>query len=184
MKLLIRAAMILVALAAAALSFQSLMHLGELCGYGGLSWLYPVVVDLGAAASCVVWLHERKRQALWMCWGFIGVSVILNGTVHYLTSTGIPPGWLLVVLVAAVPPATFGLVVHLGWTAAPAAEPHATAPDRTDDELVSVVAAYIAEHGPTGRNVLSRELGITTHQARLALAATNGGQPARKDTTS
>jgi hypothetical protein len=32
-----------------ALSYQSLMRLGVLCGYGALSVLYPLVVDAGAA---------------------------------------------------------------------------------------------------------------------------------------
>jgi hypothetical protein len=50
----------LVALAAAALSCQSLMHLGPLCGYGGLAWLFPLVVDLGAAASELVNLDEAR----------------------------------------------------------------------------------------------------------------------------
>lgn len=116
MKLFIRTIMALVALAAAALSFQSLMHLGQLCGYGELSWAYPLVLDLGAAACCAEWLHARNRQALAMTWGLILLSVVLNGTVHYLTTEGTPPGWMLVVLVAAVPPAVFGLVVHLGWS--------------------------------------------------------------------
>lgn len=116
MRLLIRTTMVAVALAAAALSFQSLMHLGELCGYGRLSWAYPLTLDLAAAGCCAEWLHSRKRQALWLTWAFIAVSILLNGTVHYLTSTGTPPHWLLVVLVAAVPPGTFGLICHLGWS--------------------------------------------------------------------
>lgn len=113
MKIFIRTVMGLVAICAGALSFQSLMHLGELCGYGGLSWAYPVTLDLGAAASCASWLHERNRQALGMTWAMLSVSVVLNGTLHYLQAEGSNPSWMLVVLVAAVPPAVFGSVVHL-----------------------------------------------------------------------
>lgn len=193
MTFLIRGAMVLVALAAAALSFQSLMHLGELCGYGRLAWLYPVVVDLGAGVSCVEWLHNRKRQALWMCWAFIVVSVVLNGTIHYLTSTGTPPGWLLVVLVAAVPPATFGLVVHLGWstptatvadhvstlpignvTERPETSPPATGEfphltERTDDDLLAAVQHMADRDGKRpSRNIVARELGVgATRATRL-----------------
>jgi hypothetical protein len=105
--------MTLVALSAAALSYQSLMRLGELCGYGSLAWLYPLVVDLGAAASCATWLHVRSRQALGMTWSLLATRVLLNGTTHYLMSTGIPPSWLLVVAVSAVPPTVLGLCVHL-----------------------------------------------------------------------
>jgi Protein of unknown function (DUF2637) len=112
-KIFIRVVMGLVALAAGALSFQSLTHLGELCGYGWLSFAYPLTLDLGAAASCAAWIHERNRQALGMTWAMLAISVVLNGTLHYLQTAGTAPSWLLVVLVAAVPPAVFGLVVHL-----------------------------------------------------------------------
>jgi hypothetical protein len=93
--------------------YQSLMHLGELAGYAGLSFLYPIVVDAGAAASCATWLQTRGRQPLLMTWALLAISVVLNGTVHYLTSTGTAPSWLLVVAVAAVPPTVLGLCVHL-----------------------------------------------------------------------
>ena len=95
MKTIVRVSMTLVALSAAALSFESLMHLGELCGFGVLSFLYPVVVDLGAAASCAAWLHVRSRQALGMTWSLLATSVLLNGTTHYLQPTGTAPSWLL-----------------------------------------------------------------------------------------
>jgi hypothetical protein len=62
----VRLGMAAVALAAAMLSYQSLAGLGELAGYGGLSFLYPIVVDAGAVASCAAWLHTRGRQPLIM----------------------------------------------------------------------------------------------------------------------
>jgi hypothetical protein len=40
-----------------------------------------------------------------------GISVPLNGTVHYLESTHTLPSWLLLVAVATVPPPVLGLCV-------------------------------------------------------------------------
>jgi hypothetical protein len=87
----------LVALGAAALSYQSLMQLAVLAGYGRLAVLYPLVVDAGAAASCAAWLHTRGRQPLIMTWALLAVSVVLNGTTHYLESTLTPVSRLRVV---------------------------------------------------------------------------------------
>jgi hypothetical protein len=133
--------MALVAVAAAALSFVSLWRLGQLAGYGALSALYPVVLDLGAASSCAAWLHTRSRQASAMTWALLGLSVVLNGTVHWLESTGQLPGWPLVVGVAAIPPLTLGLVVHLviSMDREPAAvEPAASQPERPAVSPVAV----------------------------------------------
>lgn len=180
MKLFIRIVMGLVALAAGALSFQSLAHLGELCGYGSLSWAYPVTLDLGAAASCASWIHERNRQALGMTWAMLSVSVVLNGTLHYLQAEATAPSWMLVVLVAAVPPAVFGLVVHLavgqsngaptgtqGFGETFTKEP---VPDEALDPVVELL-----EQG-VGRRRLAKELDITEHAARVLLAERNGHQ--------
>lgn len=184
MKNLIRAVMGLVALAAAALSFQSLMHLGELCGYGRLAFAYPLTLDLGAVASCAAWMHERNRQALGMTWAMLAISVVLNGTVHYLDTERSTPSWLLVVLVAAVPPAVLGLVVHLavGRPAAVAEQPELDDVDEPAAEAEAEVTAELAERARevlaqrpgAGRGVLARELGVSEHRARQVLAATNG----------
>lgn len=106
----------LVTVAAFALSFQSLMKLGELAGYGGLAWLYPLCVDLGTVSSCTAWLATRSRQAFWMTWSLLAISVLQNGTVHWLIATGQKPEWWLITLVATVPPCVLGLTVHLGVT--------------------------------------------------------------------
>lgn len=176
MKILIRVVMGLVALAAAALSFQSLMTLGELSGYGVLSFAYPVVLDLGAVASCAAWIQERNRQALGMTWGLLAASVVLNGTVHYLTAERIAPSWLLVVAVAAVPPAVLGLVVHLAVGDRAGATNVAPEPVTGDPEpdLVERARELLAEDPKIGRGTLARELGVSEWQARQALAATNG----------
>jgi hypothetical protein len=44
------------------------------------------------------------------------VSVVLNGTPHYLQSTHTAPSWLLVIAVAAVPPTVLGLTCTLRST--------------------------------------------------------------------
>lgn len=172
MRLIVRLSMTLVALAAAALSYQSLMHLGELCGYGGLSWLYPLVVDLGAAASCAAWLHARSRQALGMTWSLLATSVVLNGTTHYLTSASTAPSWLLVVGVAAVPPTVLGLCVHLAvGMGRPGAGVSGAGSWGRAAELPADSATF-----PTNisRRKLAAVLGVTEYQARQILAAKNG----------
>jgi len=168
-RIIVRTSMALVALAAAALSYQSLAHLGELCGYGGLSWLYPLVVDAGAAASCATWLHTRGRQPLVMTWALLAISVLLNGTTHYLTSTTTAPSWLLVVAVAAVPPTVLGLCVHLA--VGMAAAPEAPAEDPVaEPELLDRARQVIAvSGGQVGRNTLARELDVSEWQARRLL---------------
>jgi hypothetical protein len=180
MRIVVRTSMALVALAAAALSYQSLARLGALCGYGGLSWLYPLVVDAGAAASCATWLHTRGRQPLVMTWVLLAISVLLNGTTHYLTSTGTAPSWLLVVGVAAIPPLVLGLCVHLAVgmgqpLAETPAELHGESPSNNDPvrepELLDKARQVIAvSDGQVGRNILARELDVSPWQARKLLA--------------
>jgi hypothetical protein len=182
MRIIVRLSMSLVALSAAALSFQSLMRLGQLCGYGSLAGLYPLVLDLGAASSCAAWLHARSRQALGMTWGLLGCSVVLNGTVHFLDATHTAPSWLLVVAVAAMPPTVLGLCVHLavGLGGHPAGSmPPVDVLDEFDDAdeppdfwrdapfatTPGGRAAELLEQG-AGRRRLARELGISEHRAR------------------
>lgn len=106
--------MSLVAIAAFALSFQSLKTLGTFSGYDDLAWLYPVVVDLGTVSSCVAWLGTKSRQAFYMTWTLLGVSVLQNGTVHWLIAAHETPEWWLITMAATVPPIVLGLTVHLG----------------------------------------------------------------------
>jgi hypothetical protein len=194
--------MAVVALAAAMLSYQSLMHLGELAGYGSLSALYPVVVDAGAAASCATWLHTRGRQPLVMTWGLLAISVVLNGTTHYLESTHTAPSWLLVVAVAAVPPTVLGLCVHLavgmggthlvrpghafagGGRGAGSTTSRYESTSETDvNSCDSTTEVNSRETDPidelieqgAGRVRIARELGVSEHQARLLIAERKNG---------
>ena len=78
MRIVVHTSMALVALAAAALSYQSLTQLGQVFGYAGLAWLHQITVDLGAAASCAAWLHTRARPPLAMTWSLVTISVLLK----------------------------------------------------------------------------------------------------------
>lgn len=177
MKLIVRGSMALVAVAAGALSFQSLWRLGQLAGYGDLAWAFPLVVDLGAASSCATWLHSKSRQSLGMTWALLATSVLLNGTTHYLQSTGTAPGWLLVVAVAAVPPTVLGLCVHLA-VGMGATNPPASCREDTDDDLAARARQIVTATPGIGRNSLARELSISTYRARglLAQISANGAQ--------
>jgi hypothetical protein len=180
-RIVVRTALAVVALAAAALSFQSLMHLGELAGYGGLSPLYPIVVDAGAAASCAAWLHTRGRQPLIMTWSLLAISVILNGTVHWLESTGFSPSWLLVVGVAAIPPLVLGLCVHLavglGAPEGPlvGVQGFSKEPDPSLTGISSDPVAELIAEG-AGRRRIAKVAGISEHKARQLMAERNGAQ--------
>lgn len=168
MRILVRSVMGVVALAAFVLSFASLAHLGQLCGYAGLSWLYPVVVDLGAVASCAAWLHTRGRQPLLMTWALLTTSILLNATTHYLESTGTAPSWLLVVAVAAVPPTVLGLCVHLAvGLGEPTAVPQIDVgglDEVSEDEGADPIAELI-EQG-AGRRRIAQVAGVSEYKAR------------------
>ncbi|HEY1970297.1 MAG TPA: DUF2637 domain-containing protein [Pseudonocardia sp.] len=193
MRTTVRLSLAVVALAAAMLSFESLMRLGELAGYGGLSSLFPIVVDAGAASSCAAWLHTRGRQPLIMTWCLLAVSVVLNGTVHWLESTGTAPSWPLVVAVAAVPPTVLGLCLHLavglgGPVSGP--ERHGEPSDRAGRgggrafdqhetvarepaEAVDPLAELI--QSGASRRKLAAELGVTEYRAGKLLDAHRNG---------
>jgi hypothetical protein len=191
MRTTVRLSLAVVALAAAMLSFESLMRLGELAGYGGLSFLFPIVVDAGAASSCAAWLHTRGRQPLIMTWCLLAVSVVLNGTVHWLESTGTAPSWPLVVAVAAVPPTVLGLCLHLAVglggpvsgperPVKPSAGPRkGDGPGATEPEIDHNVNSFdpLAEliEAGAGRDRIAKALDISPHQARKLLTERRNG---------
>lgn len=52
------AVLVVVAGAAAVLSLSALRDLASLCGFPpNLAWLLPIVIDVRAAAGCLVWLR-------------------------------------------------------------------------------------------------------------------------------
>lgn len=110
----------IVGAAAAVLSFDGLRGLAELCGFGGLSWLLPVVIDLGAVAGTVAWLGGDRTQVTRLGRNqaliLLGVSVGFNVLFHALDAYGLGPSWWLVSSVAAVSPAVLAAVGHLTYT--------------------------------------------------------------------
>jgi hypothetical protein len=113
------ALLLVVAVAAAVLSFAALRDLALVCGFAPwLAWLLPVVVDAGAAAGSLVWLggwtaETARRFARTLALALLGLSVAANALGHGLAAFGIAPPWWVVVAVSAVAPAVLGAVVHL-----------------------------------------------------------------------
>jgi hypothetical protein len=196
---LLPALLLVVAGAAAVLSFAALRDLALVCGFSPqLAWLLPVVVDAGAAAGSLVWLGETTAEtarlfARGLALGLLALSVAANALGHGLAAFGLAPPWWVVVTVSAVAPAVLGAVVHLavlvgrdGPPPAEAAGADVTWPDREPaaGEETSAGAAVptnpeAAEPpdraaeliaGGAGRRRLSRELGVTEYEARQLLA--------------
>ena len=111
--------LLVVAGAAAVLSFAALRDLARLCGFSpGLAWLLPVVVDAGAAAGSLVWLGGQappaaQRFARVLALGLLTLSVVANALGHGLEAYRLSPPWWVVVAVSAIAPAVLGAVVHL-----------------------------------------------------------------------
>lgn len=111
--------LLIVAGAAAILSFAALRDLALLCGFSPqLAWLLPVVVDAGAAAGSLVWLggwaaRAARRFARALALALLGSSVAANALGHGLAAFALAPPWWVVVIVSAVAPAVLGAVVHL-----------------------------------------------------------------------
>jgi hypothetical protein len=111
--------LLMVAGAAAVLSFAALRDLALVCGFTGqLAWLLPVVVDAGAAAGSLVWLGvttgaTARAFARGLATSLLGLSVAANALGHGLAAYAVAPPWWVVVAVSAVSPAVLGAVVHL-----------------------------------------------------------------------
>lgn len=151
------ALLLVVAGAAAVLSFAALRDLALICGFAPwLAWLLPVVVDAGAAAGSLVWLGgptaaSARRFARALALALLGLSVAANALGHGLAAFAISPPWWVVVAVSAIAPAVLGAVVHL---AVLVGRPHEPTPDAPalwpDDEpthVDPVDAGLVDEHG-------------------------------------
>ncbi len=117
------ALLVVVAGAAAVLSFAALRDLALLCGFAPwLAWLLPVVIDAGAAAGSLVWLGgwpaaQARRFGRALALVLLGASVAGNAVGHALEAYTARPAWWVVVVVSAVAPAVLGAVVHLAQLA-------------------------------------------------------------------
>ena len=111
--------LLVVAGAAAMLSFAALRDLALRCGFAPLlAWMLPVVVDAGAAAGSLVWLGERageraRRFARRLALGLLGLSVAANALGHGLAAFVLLPPWWVVVVLSGIAPAVLGAMVHL-----------------------------------------------------------------------
>lgn len=190
--------LLVVAAAAAVLSFAALRDLARLCGFSAaLAWLLPVVVDAGAAAGSLVWLGGRaapaaQRFARVLALGLLTLSVGANALGHGLAAYRLAPPWWVVVAVSAIAPAVLGAVVHL---AVLVSRPHPSAQVAADlDEDTELEDGFLDEHGwsrfwadapaadsngidraalliaaGVGRRRLARELGMSEYEARQLL---------------
>jgi len=193
-RLVLFALLLVVAGAAAVLSFAALRDLALLCGFSrDLAWLLPVVVDAGAAAGSLVWLGGRaavsaQRFARALALGLLTLSVAANALGHGLAAYRLSPPWWVVVAVSAIAPAVLGAVVHLAvlvgrplpppemaeiddW-GAELLDEHglsrlwADAPPATSEERERAAALIAAG---VGRRRLARELGMSEYEARQLL---------------
>jgi hypothetical protein len=201
------ALLLVVAAAAAVLSFAALRDLALVCGFTPrLAWLLPVVIDAGAAAGSLVWLGgwaagSARRFARALALGLLALSVAANALGHGLVAFDLAPAWWVVVIVSAVAPAVLGAVVHL---AVLVGRPHAL--DRREDAAGAAAAdatEVLDEQEPppwwehalpavgvtgyraaeliaagAGRRRLARELDITEYEARRLLERARTPDPA------
>ncbi|OJY49487.1 DUF2637 domain-containing protein [Pseudonocardia sp. 73-21] len=194
--------LLIVAAAAAVLSFAALRDLALLCGFTpSLAWLLPVVVDAGAAAGSLVWLggavtEAARRFARALALALLGLSVAANALGHGLEAFRLAPAWWVVVIVSAVAPAVLGAVVHLAVLVGRTDPVEAGGDEPITSGLTREAydAGLLDEHGTSsrwedaapdraaeliaagaGRRRLSRELDISEYEARRLLA---GARPA------
>lgn len=198
--------LLVVAAAAAVLSFAALRDLALLCGFSpGLAWLLPVVVDAGAAAGSLVWLGAQgaasaRRFARVLALGLLTLSVGANALGHGLAAYHLAPQWWVVVAVSAIAPAVLGAVVHLAvlvGRADPAPDPVPVVDDDEAElgELLDEdgLSRFWADAPPAaghngadrasvlisagvGRRRLARELGMSEYEARQLLEQSRAGR--------
>ncbi len=185
-RLVLYVLLLVVAAAAAVLSFAALRDLALLCGFSrNLGWLLPVVVDAGAAAGSRVWLGGReagpaRRFARALALGLLTLSVAANALGHGLAAYRLAPPWWVVVVVSAIPPAVLGAVVHLAVLVGrpePAPAPSVTAEDEDearldaemfDEDGLSRFWADAPPAGPSGRDRAALLIEAGVGRRRLA----------------
>lgn len=146
------AGLVVVALAAAVLSFAALRNLALACGTPPeLAWLWPLTLDAAAVVATRTWLRgdraaRAQRYARTLALIVITVSVAGNATDHFLAMYQLTPPWWLVTVVAAIPPAMLGAVAHLAAVLtmparAPASADDAARPERAENIPAEIPAA-------------------------------------------
>jgi Protein of unknown function (DUF2637) len=199
------ALLLVVAGAAAVLSFAALRDLATLCGFSrNLAWLLPLVIDAGAAAGSLVWLGGREAEvarvfARALALTLLALSVAANALGHGLAAFRIAPPWWVVVVVSAIAPAVLGAVVHLAvLVKRPAPTPVELGIDDAEDDAdfgfldENGMSRWWADAPPAGtdrdrvaeliaagvgRRRLSRELGMSEYEARQLLERARSSDP-------
>ncbi|WP_020577336.1 hypothetical protein [Actinopolymorpha alba] len=111
--------LLVLAPAAAVASATALASLARATAWAGWSsWLLPVSLDVLAAFAVFEWASKStpdvaRAYARVLAVAALGVSVLGNAVSHLVSAGIVRPGWLLVVLVGAIPPAALGTAVHL-----------------------------------------------------------------------
>lgn len=111
--------LIVLAPAAAVASATALASLARATSWPGWSsWLLPISIDVLAAFAVLEWASPRtpalaRSYARALALAALGVSVLGNAVSHLVSAGLVRPGWVLVVLVGALPPAALGTAVHL-----------------------------------------------------------------------
>lgn len=170
------ASVLLVGLVAAVVSYAHIYELAARSGEGWRSSLLPLSVDgmLVAATLAIVDRRRRREPAGWVPW--LGLTLGIVASLAGNVAAARPD--LVSQVVAAWPPCALAVAIETlvvilrrpRVEVAPAPTVQAAHPDDPDP------VAELLEQG-AGRARLSRELGITPHQARQLLAERNGGRP-------
>lgn len=92
-------------------SFSSIRQLAEYAGFGWRAWLFPILVDVVAAAGYEVWMSQSRarRPAAWLAGFAVSLSLLANVTDWWITQQtylaaglgAVPPvmlAWLLFVV--------------------------------------------------------------------------------------
>lgn len=103
---------------AAVMSFSGLNGLARTCYIAAdISWLLPLVIDVGVAVAAWVWRRgvnsEATRLAGRMTWTLLFLTVLGNGSHLGMEASHVTPPWWAAAIVGAVPPAVAGAVAHL-----------------------------------------------------------------------
>jgi len=116
-----------VGVAAAVASFDRLRLLALECGWSPrIAWLLAVCIDLYAITATRRWLRpgidpKVRHWAGALGWACVALSVAGNTVQHalslgYLRMANGQPSWIIVVIVAAVPPVMLASLVHVEST--------------------------------------------------------------------
>lgn len=164
--------LLVVLVAAAALSFDALRDLAEAVSIPArLAPLLPIAIDVGAAVSCATWLSHRVDDhtaafARRMTFVLLALTVAGNAAQVGMHANNLGPPWWAAVVVGAVPPGVAGAIVHLivlvtrSGSVPMTDSPRAVIDEETRDRAVDLIARG------AGRPRIATELGLTDHQAR------------------